>query len=249
MNEMIELLLKHKSVRTFEPAEIPEEDVHTILQCAVNAATAGNMTLWSCIRVTDPQLKEELAEHCDHQPMIAKAPLVLVFYADYHRWMSAFETLDLGEPLRQPGDGDRTLATMDAIIAGSAAVTAAEALGYGACYIGDVIENWEWHREKFGLPAWVQPVCMAIIGVPNQAAKDRPKPARFKVEDVCFENHYPQDGAEKMLAMLKERQQKADDAEFDKWLLAFTRRKWNCDFSEEMCRSASKMVEEWKQGL
>ena len=248
MNETIDLLLTHKSVRAFEPVPIPEEDVRTILQCAVNAATAGNMTLWSAIRVTDPALKHELAEHCDHQPMIEKAPLVLVFYADYHRWMEAFGTVPLDAPLRQPGDGDRVLATMDAIIAGSAAVTAAEALGYGACYIGDVIENWEWHRETFGLPAWVQPVCMAIIGVPTQAAKDRPKPPRFKVEDVVFENGYRDGGAEKMLTMLRERQGKADEAAFTEWLRAFTLRKWNCAFSEEMSRSASKMVEEWDAG-
>ena len=246
-NETLSLLTERKSVRAFEPVQVPEEHVHAILEAAVQAPTAGNMTLWSCIRVTDQALKEALAEHCDHQPMIAQAPLVLVFYADYHRWLQAFDTLDLGEPIRKAAAGDRMLAVMDAIIACHAAVTAAESLGYGTCYIGDVIENWEWHRQALQLPDHVQPAAMAIIGVPTQQQKERVKPPRFRVEDVCFENAYRDGGAEKMLTMLKERQSGLlGQQSFEDWLERFTRRKWNCAFSEEMSRSAQLMLDEWE---
>ena len=247
-NETLSLLMNRKSVRAYEDGTIPETDVRSILEAAVQAPTAGNMTLWSCIRVTEPELKEALAEHCDHQPMIARAPLVLVFYADYHRWLQAFHTLDLGEPIRKADAGDRMLAVMDATIACHAAVTAAESLGYGTCYIGDVIENWEWHRKAFHLPEHVQPAAMAIIGVPTQQQIDRRKPARFKGEDVCFENSYQDGGAAGMLDMLRERQADVLNPElpFETWLERFTRRKWNCAFSEEMSRSAQLMLNEWQ---
>lgn len=245
MNETVKVLMERKSVRAYEPVAIPEEDVQLILEAAVQAPSAGNMTLWSCIRVTDQALKEELAEQCDHQPFIAKAPLVLVFYADYHRWLNAFNTLDLGEPVRKAGQGDRQLASVDCVIAAHAAVTAAESMGYGTCYIGDVIEHWEWHRERFALPPHVQPVAMVVIGVPTEQQKERQKPVRFKVQDVVFENVYQDGGAARMRQMLAERRGAPEDAEFERWLTAFTKRKWNCAFSEEMTRSATQMQTDW----
>ena len=36
--------------------------------------------------------------------------------------------------------------------------------------------------------------------------------------------------------------------DMDRWLLAFARRKWNCDFSREMTRSAAQMIAEWREG-
>ena len=102
-NETIELLYNRKSVRAYEKREIPEEDVQKILRAAIEAPTAGNMTLWSAIRVTDEAKKKRLSETCDNQPFIASAPLVLVFCADYKRWYDLFATLDLGEELRKPG--------------------------------------------------------------------------------------------------------------------------------------------------
>ena len=131
-NETIELLYNRKSVRAYEKREIPEEDVQKILRAAIEAPTAGNMTLWSAIRVTDEAKKKRLSETCDNQPFIASAPLVLVFCADYKRWYDLFATLDLGEELRKPGEGDLMLAMMDTIIAAHASVVAADALGCGS---------------------------------------------------------------------------------------------------------------------
>ena len=54
MNETIRQLMERKSVRAYEPEEMPEQDVQTILEAAVQAPSAGNMALWTAIRVTDP---------------------------------------------------------------------------------------------------------------------------------------------------------------------------------------------------
>ena len=92
-------------MRAYEKQEIPQEDVQAILAAAVQAPTAGNMTLWTAIHVTDQAKKAALAVSCDNQPFIAKAPLVLVFCADYKRWFDLFKTLDLGEELRTDEKG------------------------------------------------------------------------------------------------------------------------------------------------
>ena len=247
MNETIRLLMERKSVRQFVQEPIPQEDVEAILNAAVQAPTAGNMTLWTIINVTDPEKKLALSKSCDNQPFIATAPLVLVFCADYKRWFDMYKTLDLGEELRVPGEGDFLLAAADTIIAAHASVVAADALGYGSCYIGDIIENCDIQREILGLPEYVKPVCMAVYGRPTQNQIDRKKPPRFKVEELVHENTYRAIDAQQMVDMLAERQNLEGEA-LDRWLLAFCKRKWNCDFSREMTRSAAQMIREWCEG-
>ncbi|MBR5302062.1 MAG: nitroreductase family protein [Clostridia bacterium] len=248
MNETIKLLMERKSVRQFVQEPMPREDVEAILNAAVQAPSAGNMTLWTIINVTDPEKKLALSKSCDNQPFIATAPLVLVFCADYRRWFEVFKTLDLGEELRVPATGDFMLATADTIIAAHATVVAADALGYGSCYIGDIIEHCDTQREILGLPEYVKPVAMAVFGKPTQSQIDRKKPPRFNLEDVVHENSYKtEQGADEMIRMLKERQG-LDDEAFDRWIMAFTKRKWNCDFSREMSRSAAQMIDEWCEG-
>ena len=247
MNETIRLLMERKSVRQFVMEEMPGEDIRTILEAAVQAPTAGNKSLWTAIHVTDPEKKLALSKSCDNQPFIATAPLVLVFCADYKRWFDMYKTLDLGEELRVPGEGDFLLAAADTIIAAHASVVAADALGYGSCYIGDIIENCDIQREILGLPEYVKPVCMAVYGRPTQNQIDRKKPPRFKVEELVHENTYRAIDAQQMVDMLAERQNLEGEA-LDRWLLAFCKRKWNCDFSREMTRSAAQMIREWCEG-
>ena len=244
--EAVQTLLARKSVRAFS-GDIPETDVQTILRAAIEAPTAGNMTLWSAIRVTDPDKRARLAESCDHQSFIANAPLVIVFCADIRRWLTAFRAVEPDSPLRNPGAGDFMLATVDAVIAAHASVTAAELMGYGSCYIGDILENLDTQREILRLPAYVKPVCMAVYGLPNDAQRARQKPARFRTEDIVFENEYRDADADTVLQMLGDRQKKHGD-DLKHWVQAFLKRKWNCDFSAEMTRSVNQMLSEWNEG-
>lgn len=247
MNETIRLLEARKSVRQFVQEPMPREDVETILRAAVQAPSAGNMNLWTIINVTDPDKKLALSKSCDNQPFIATAPLVLVFCADYRRWFEVFKTLDLGEELRRPGEGDFMLAVADTIIAAHASVVAAEALGYGSCYIGDIIENCDTQREILNLPEYVKPVCMAVYGRPTPFQIERKKPPRFDIADVVHENGYRKQDADEMRAMIARRQGLEGEA-LERHLMAFAKRKWNCDFSREMTRSAAQMIREWCEG-
>lgn len=84
-NETIELLMKRKSMRVFEDKPVPQDVKRQLLEASLRAATAGNMTLYTIIDVTDQALKDKLAVTCDNQPFIAAAPLVLIYCADYRR--------------------------------------------------------------------------------------------------------------------------------------------------------------------
>ena len=152
MNEIMESLYQRKSMRAYEDREIPEEMKKLILKAASQAPTAGCQQLYTILDITDQKLKEALSESCDHQPFIAKAPMVLVFCADCKKWYDAY--LEAGCEPRKPGVGDLMLAVTDTVIAAQNAVVAAESFGLGSCYIGDILimyfrqQCWYWDGRR-----------------------------------------------------------------------------------------------------
>ncbi len=244
MNEIIRSLTARKSVRAYEDRPVEPEKKQAILQAIVEAPTAGNMSLYTVLDITDRTLKERLAVTCDNQPFIAKAPLVLVFCADYQRWYDVFRTY--GDAVRTPAEGDLLLACCDTLIAAQNAVVAADSLGLGSCYIGDIMENYEIHRELFRLPRYVLPVAMLCIGYPTAQQQARPKPHRFAVEQLVMENAYTPVTGEEMGAWLAQRDGIPAGHLPDR-IRAFCQRKWNSDFSVEMSRSVAAMIKNWCQ--
>lgn len=240
MNEILQSLYSRKSVRAFEDREILPEDKEAILSAALQAPSAGNMTLYTILDITDEKLKKTLSITCDNQPFIAKAPLVLVFCADYNRWYRLFKRHC--DEVRNPSCGDLQLASVDAVVAAHNCVVAAQSLGIGSCYIGDITENFERHRELFDLPKHVVPVCMLVFGYPTKQQIQRQKPQRFSVEDIVFENTYDNKKAMDMERMLMHREGKQDMEEFHTWVEKFCARKFNSEFSIEMSRSCKESL-------
>lgn len=243
MNQTIKELMERKSVRVYEDRAIEPEKKKTIIEAALQAPTAGNMTLYSIIDVTDQKLKDRLSETCDNQPFIAKAPLVLVFAADYQRWYDLFCSYE--DEVRKPGMGDFLLAVDDTLIAAQNAVTAAQSMGIGSCYIGDIMEQYETHKELLGLPKYVIPAAMVVFGYPTRQQEERRKPKRLNPEAVVFENTYrplSPGEFEKELNKIQDREE-----HFSAWVKAFCKRKWNSDFSVEMSRSVKAMMKAWEK--
>lgn len=257
MNPTIDLLLKRKSIRAYSDQFITAEEKDCILQATLRAPTAGNMALYSIIEVIDQGLKDQLAETCDHQLFIAKAPWVLLFLADYQRWYDYYlaSGVDIlcqerNLPLRTPQEGDLMLACCDTLIAAHTAVIAAEALGIGSCYIGDILERFEIHQELFKLPKYVLPVSLVCFGYPTKGQAQRKQTPRFTPETLIHQNQYHRLGAVELEAMMASR-----NAQF---LASGTRpdgienvgqynyvRKFSAEFSSEMTRSVRAMLQSW----
>ncbi|MCH5250589.1 MAG: nitroreductase family protein [Lachnospiraceae bacterium] len=238
MNEILKQLSERKSVRVFEEREISAAEKQQILNAAFMAPTAGNQQLYTILDITDHALKERLAITCDNQPFIAKAKMVLIFCADCQKWYDAFEGCGC-EP-RKPGVGDLMLAVTDAAIAAQNAVTAAESLGIGSCYIGDIMENCETHREILNLPPYVFPAAMLVFGYPTKQQMERQKPERAAMRHLVHENTYRRMDIQELEAMLA---YKAADKPWADWMNAFCERKYNSDFSKEMTRSVRTYLE------
>lgn len=237
MHSVMEQLQQRKSVRVFEDKLVSDHMRHQLFQAAYQAPTAGNMMLYTILEITDPALKEELAESCDHQPFIAKAPLVLVFLADYQRWLDTFTHENLNP--RPPGPGDLMLACADALIAAQNVVVAAHSLGLGSCYIGDITENCERVRSLLHLTEYVFPAAMLVIGYPTEQQQQRTKPRRFDDRFIRFQNQYRRLTPEEHREMhrLQKEPGKAAENQVKESLSAFFKRKYDSEFAREMNRS------------
>lgn len=251
MNETLNVIHNRRSVRAFADKPIERETIDTIVHAAMRAPTAGNMMLYSIIEVSDQAIKENLAKSCDNQPFIAQAPLVLLFLADYQRWVDYFRASDVaayceaeGAPLRMPGEGDLLLACCDALIAAQTAVIAAESLGIGSCYIGDIMEQVEHHSALFNLPHYVFPIALLCFGYPRKTSPSQPSP-RFAQQYIHFENQYQRldDAALADMFAPRERQHyRGAVRNFGQYVYA---RKFSSDFAVEMTRSVKKAIELW----
>ncbi len=241
MNDITRSLKERKSVRAFTSREIDAAVKEEILLCAVNAPTAGNQQLYTILDITDKQLLERLSVTCDNQPFIKDSRLTLIFCADFRKWYDAFSDTDC-EP-RRPAKGDFLLAVNDALIAAQNAVTAAESFGIGSCYIGDIMENCELHREMLCLPEYVFPAAMIVFGYPAESQVRREKPERADMKYIVHENTY------RVLDESDRRElfsPKAKERSYVDWMNAFCKRKYNSDFSVEMSRSVAEYLKQWK---
>ena len=242
MNEVLRQLHERKSVRVYEDRPIEPEVKQAILDAAIQAPSAGNMALYTILDITDPEMKQKLSVSCDNQPFIATAPMVLIFCADYRRWYDVF--CAHVDQVRKPGMGDLFLAEADAIIAAQNAVVAAQSLGLGSCYIGDITENFEFHKELLKLPQYVVPAAMLCFGYPTEQQRNRPKPPQHPAAALVHKNGYDTEKAAAMEQMLSAQQGKEAE-ELADWIRRFCNRKWNSEFSIEMSRSCTRMVESW----
>ena len=242
MNEVLKQLHDRKSVRVYEDRPVEPEVKQAILEAAIQAPSAGNMALYTILDITSQELKDKLAVSCDNQPFIATAPMVLIFCADYRRWYDVF--CKFVDDVRKPDMGDLFLAEADALIAAQNAVVAAHSLGLGSCYIGDITENCEFHRELLNLPRYVVPAAMLCIGYPTQQQLSRPKPPRHAVSCLVHENGYSMEKCADMTRMLETQQGKTGE-ELADYIRRFCKRKWNSEFSREMSRSCTEMVKNW----
>jgi FMN reductase (NADPH)/FMN reductase [NAD(P)H] len=208
------------------------------------------------VDVTDQSIKNTLAKTCDNQPFIARAPLVWLFLADYQRWYDYFIVCGVERvcaeknvPMRKPEEGDLFLACCDALIAAQNAVVAAESFGIGSCYIGDIMEQYETHKELFNLPKYVFPICMLCFGYPTRQQVDREQTPRFDQKFIIFENQYQRFEKTDFDEMFDDRERnrsKSDTPDAPANIgQAMYQRKFSAEFSIEMSRSVRAILKEW----
>ena len=161
----LDVIKSHRSIRSFRPEPIPDDDLRAILEAARRHASPWNLQPVHVTLVRDKGLKEKLASALWEQWQITQAPVFLIFSVDYAKVTSALK--EAGKPLRKPGFVDYVQGVISATIALSWTAAVAEGLGYAVNFIA-VYGRPCRVAEILGLPELVVPVAGLLIGKPAE---------------------------------------------------------------------------------
>ncbi len=165
MNEVIQSLMNHRSVRKFEDRPIERDILDIILAAGSRAATGGNLQLYTMLVIDD---KKRLAALDDalEASFISRSncPLAMLALVDQHRvrrWLQLHS--DRAVCSHRPYNF--FMAIWDALIALQNIVVAAESLGLGTCYLGGGVELDI--MKLFDAPRYVFPAGLVCMGYPR----------------------------------------------------------------------------------
>lgn len=181
MNQTIETILQHRSIRKFTAEPISESQRNTILDCAIAASSSSFIQCVSIIRVTEHNKRVLLAEYAGGQEYVASAAEFFVFCADYNRHQQIYPEAKLGFT-------EQTLiGAVDAALMAQNSLLAAESLGLGGVYIGGLRNNPDKVSSLLSLPKHVLPLFGLCLGHPAQSPEIKPRLPRSL---IVHENSY-----------------------------------------------------------
>ena len=184
MNETINLMKSHTSVRRFTEEQISDKELRAIIDAGRAASSWKNFQSYSIIVVRSKEKKESLFELVP-QEAIRQSSAFLLFVGDLNRAQKGVCLHT--EDFYPEGTENLLISSVDAALAGQNTLLAAESLGYGGVIIGLVRYAASQIAELFKLPDYAYPVFGIALGTPNQNHAVKP---RLSYEVVVFEEEY-----------------------------------------------------------
>jgi nitroreductase len=159
-------IMNRKSVRSFKPGAVSNEDLEKIIRAGMAAPSAVNQQLWEFIVVTDKEILTRLGNGLPYAKMLLHAPAAIIVCGDVTR---SFDH----DPKSEYWIMDCSAATENILLA-------VEALGLGAVWTAVYPDpkRVECVREVLRLPSTVLPLNVIPVGYPavDEMPKDKWKP-------------------------------------------------------------------------
>ncbi|MBP2641746.1 MAG: nitroreductase [Firmicutes bacterium] len=194
MNEIINLLASHQSIRKYKNIPVQEETVKEIITAAQWSSSSSHFQAYTIINVKDPQKRAAIAEIAGGQQWVVDCPLFLVFCADLHRAQKYWKRKD-----DQIFSNNEMflIATVDASLAGQQAYIAASSLGLGGVYVGGIRNDLDAMGKLLNLPYLVYPVFGMCLGYPDDNPGQKP---RLPLEAIYKIDQYEEAGDDSRIA-------------------------------------------------
>ena len=187
-NDTLAVMLAHRSVRHFTSEALPDGTLETLIAAAQSASTSSNMQTWSVVAITDPDTRAKIADWAGGQRQVNDAPLLLAWIAD----LSRAERIGVAagrEMAALPYTEVAITAMIDAALASQNAAVAAESLGLGVCYLGNMRNQPEKVAALLNLPSQSFAVFGLSVGYPDPARATPLRP-RLPQEVVLHRERY-----------------------------------------------------------
>jgi nitroreductase len=154
---VIDAIIGRRSIRAYDTRPIEEEKLTRVLEAARLAPSANNQQMWKFIVVTDPVIKEKLAQAAYGQPSMLQAPAAIVACGLKPGIMTCGQPVD----------------TVDLTIALSFLLLQAYEQGLGTCWLGyyDQVKV----KAVLNIPENVSVVAVTPLGYPAEAPEPRPR--------------------------------------------------------------------------
>lgn len=185
MNNTINIQLDHRTIREFKDEKLDDSVIKTLLDVANRSPTSNGMQFLTLIDVSEQSIKDELAKN-GLQEYMARAPHLWIFVVDlYRNYQIAKEN---NQENNQMIGFDKFLQGYnDAMIAAQNVTVAAESLGLGVNYFGNIHNDTAKVIELLDLPELTFPAVGLGFGYPNQEPQLKP---RMDIGLKYFENSY-----------------------------------------------------------
>ena len=211
MNEMIELMLQHSSVRNFTDEPVSDADLEQILKAALAASNWKNFQSYSIIVIKSQEQKDAIYQY-QPQKAIKNCAVYLVFVGDLNRTEKAVK-LHNGD-FQPAGVESLLISSVDAALAGQNALLAAEALGYGGVMVGLIRDQSVEISEVLGLPDYTYPIFGIALG---KAARVNAVKPRLPLETIVFPEKYIEQTVETIEKFDQVQDEFAGPRRFNKW--------------------------------
>lgn len=187
MNDTINSMLAHRSIRRFTDDIVPREHIIEALKAGQAAATSSAVQSYSVMHITDSTKRQAIADLCGPQQKVHDCGAFFVICADNRRHMVMHERHDRTFDQRLEAF---LVAIVDATLFAQNFTLAFESMGYGTCYIGGLRNDLHGVNDILKLPVGVFPVYGLCVGRPDEQPIARP---RLSPEAILHENVYPDD--------------------------------------------------------
>ena len=163
--DALDAIRTRRSIRLFHPTPVPPELLHSLLEVACLAPSAGNQQPWQFLVLDDSALLRKVPLFHPSAKMLLTAPLVVLVCGDLSRekykgyWM------------------------IDCAAATENLLLAAHAMGLGGCWLGIYPreDRMEGIRKLIVLPPSIVPFALVALGYP---AEKKPPEHRFSDDRV-----------------------------------------------------------------
>ncbi|MFH7319330.1 nitroreductase family protein [Desulfurivibrio sp. D14AmB] len=152
-NPVLDAIYCRRSVREFTPEEVDLEQLQEIVRAGIWAPSGLNNQPWRFVLISNPQIREQLAEQTSYRKVVLAAPALIAVFLDQEA---------MYDQLKDHQAAGACIQNM---------LLAAEALGLGAVWLGQILKNKEQVRQILALDERMD--LMAVIALGHPAPRQR----------------------------------------------------------------------------
>ncbi len=217
MNPVMQTMLDHRSIRSYQQRPIDTELLEQILRCGQAASSSSFIQAYSVLRVTEAEKRKTISSAAGEQRWVIEAAEFLVLCADLQRIQYACDKNGAGS---LQGHTEHFIsATVDTALLAQNIMLAAESAGLGGVFIGGIRNDPQRVSECLQLPEQVYPVCGLCLGWPKQDVAVKP---RMPLQAILHQDSYQQQDLQQQVddydeTMARYYQQRGSNVRLSNW--------------------------------